>query len=314
MRKRGVGIRAKVSVTLGGVLLIATLGFGVTYALIEHDMVLNLERGHLEHVARLASLRLQDVETPGELRAAIQEFGRTLSVARDAPHEIEVRDERGNVLAMSRPRPLIPRAEIEGTGMVPKALLVDVPLAIEGWKGGPGVGRPNRVVIYESLLGLDLLFRQSLLRHLLFAAGLLALVLLAAGLVIDRLVVGPIRELATLTDAIAQDGSWDPVAPSERRGDEIGLLGDRLAKMSRRLVDSVRAERYGSVNLVAARVRHELDEPLRRIAMHLAVLEDFVPAESDAARARDEIATEVRRVAELVRELAIAAPPRSPAG
>lgn len=314
MGKRGVGIRAKVSVTLGGVLLIATLGFGVTYALIEHDMVLNLERGHLEHVARLANLRLQDVETPGELKAAIQEFGRTLSEARGAPHEIEVRDERGNVLAMSRPRPLIPRTEIEGTRMVPKALFVDVPLAIEGWKGGPGEGRPNRVVIYESLVGLELLFRQSLLRHLLFAAGLLALVLLAAGLAIDRLVVGPIREIATLTDAIAQDGSWDPVAPSERRGDEIGLLGDRLAKMSRRLVDSVRAERYGSVNLVAARIRHELDEPLRRIAIHLAVLEDFVPGESDAARARDEIATEVRRVAELVRDLAIAAPPRSPAG
>ena len=150
-------------------------------------------------------------------------------------------------------------------------------------------------------------------RRIIFGV-LLALVLLAAGLAIDRLVVGPVREIATLTDAIAQDGSWDPVAPSERRGDEIGLLGDRLAKMSRRLVDSVRAERYGSVNLVAARIRHELDEPLRRIAIHLAVLEDFVPGESDAARARDEIAIEVKRVAELVGDLAIAAPPRSPAG
>lgn len=90
---------------------------------------------------------------------------------------------------------------------------------------------------------------------------------------------------------------------SERTRDEIGVLADRLAEMSRRLPEAVRSERYGSAHLVALRVRRELEEPLRRSAMQLTVLGNLLSCGSDADRAREEIAAQLKRVGELVGEL-----------
>ncbi len=119
-----------------------------------------------------------------------------------------------------------------------------------------------------------------------------------------RLVVRPVRELVAATDAIARDGLWGLIEPSERRQDEIGVLEDHLAEMSRRLVEAVRAERYGSAHLVVERVRREIDGPLRRSAKQLAVLEELLPRDdSDAACARSEVASELEKIANIVRRL-----------
>ena len=127
--------------------------------------------------------------------------------------------------------------------------------------------------------------------------------MLAAAALVQRIVLRPIRELVIATEAVARDGFWGPIHPSERRRDEIGVLADRLAEMSRRLPEAVRTERYGSAHLMALRVRRELEEPIRRSEMQLAVLESVLSPGSDEARVREEIAAQMKRVRELVGEL-----------
>ena len=73
--------------------------------------------------------------------------------------------------------------------------------------------------------------------------------------------------------------------------------------MSRRLVDAVRAERYGSVHLVAERVRREMDEPLRNAVVHLAALEGLVGAGSESAYERGRLSAEIAKMAAIVRRL-----------
>ena len=80
-------------------------------------------------------------------------------------------------------------------------------------------------------------------------------------------------------------------------------MEDHLAQMSRRLVEEVRDERYGSAHMVAERVRRELDEPLRRAAMELTALETLLAVGSDEARARAQIAAELEEIAEISRRL-----------
>lgn len=307
--RRGLGIRARLSLALGGVLLVATLAFGLVYADIERGALLEVERGHLEHIARLVSLRLSGVETREALEEAVRAMEQELNEVCDTGHEIVVRDERGTVLAMSHPDRSGGPTEGGDAGVLSGSLRVGVPVHFARWSAREGSASPSRLVIHESLAGVQPLFRRSLSRHLVFGAGVVALVLIAAGLTTDRMVVRPIRELAGLTDRIAQDGSWGPIAPSRRRRDEIGRLGDHLADMSRRLVDSVRDERYASASLVATRVHQELDEPLRRIAMHLAVLQELLPRDSEAGPALHSLWTELDHVTEILRGLTI---PRHP--
>ncbi len=139
------------------------------------------------------------------------------------------------------------------------------------------------------------MFRASLIRHLGFGAGVVGIAMLAAGMLVHRLVVGPVREIPAATDEIAQHGQWEPITPRGRRRDEIGDLEGHSAQMIRRRVEEVRDGRYGSAHRVAERVRRELDEPLRRVAMELTVLETLLAVDSEEARARAQIAAKATR-------------------
>lgn len=305
MRKQGPGIRAKLALALAGVLLVGTVSFGVAYARIERGTILEVERGHLEHMARLVGPRLAGADTTATLQASVAALQQELREARDTPHEVVVRDDGGAVLAVSHPRRLSGEAGSDSGSVLPSPLRVELPVQFERLRDGARQVETGRLVVYESLTGLEPVFQRSLRRHLLFAGGLIGLVLVAAGLAADGLVVRPVRELAALTDGIAKGGSWGPVAPARRRSDEIGRLGDRLAELSRRLLDSVRDERYGSASLVATRARQELEEPLRRIAMQLAVLQELLPSRSEGSRALEAIAGELDRADEVLRRLVI---------
>lgn len=162
--------------------------------------------------------------------------------------------------------------------------------------------QPARLVMTEPLDRLRQQILTSLIRHFLFAGGLVSLTMFFVGSIVHRLVVRPVTELAAATEGIARDGDWDPVHPATRRDDEIGILADRIATMSRRLAPAVRNERYGSAHLVAERVRRELDESLRRARIHLEMLKG-VAAGSDEARACDEIDVAIQEIAEIGRRL-----------
>jgi hypothetical protein len=65
----------------------------------------------------------------------------------------------------------------------------------------------------------------------------------------------------------------------------------------------MRRERYGSAHLVAARVRRELDTPLREMEIRLAMLEKLLPHGSEEASVCGEIASILEEIAETRRRL-----------
>jgi HAMP domain-containing protein len=312
MARFHLGVGAKLNLALGVVLLCITATFGVSYALLERNMVLDIEREHLTHLASLARLYLADVGDRDELEAVVSEFNKKLASSRRAPHRLVVEDSRGEALATSNFGKAFqstdggPHRSEQGprVEMAPSVLRAELPLRLERYTPAMGSHEPSRIVLFESLPRIGEMFQTSVLWYLGFGAGLVGLAMLAAGAMTHRLVVRPVRQLVAATDEIARDGLWGLIEPSERRQDEIGVLEDHLAEMSRRLVEAVRAERYGSAHLVVERVRREIEGPLRRSAKQLTVLEELLPRDdSDAACARSEVASELEKIADIVRRL-----------
>jgi methyl-accepting chemotaxis protein len=311
MPRSHLGVGGKLNLALGVILLGLTATFGVSYAFLERANVFQLEREHLKHMASLARLYLSDVRDRKGLETVVSEFNEKLASARRAPHRLVVEDDRGMAVAANSvgkglpaagggPDPLRQSPPVE---VDPSLLRVELPLQLQHYTAAAGDRPPARLVLFESLPRIGAMFRASLIRHLAFAGTLAGLAMLAVGWLTHRLVVRPVRDLVAVTDEIASDGLWGPVAPGRRRRDEIGILGDHLAEMSRRLVGAVRAERYGSAHLVVERVRREIAGPLRRSATKLATLAELLPKGSEAARTRAEVASEIADVADAVRGL-----------
>ena len=303
------GIRAKVNVGLGVIILVATAAFGTAYALLEGNAAVEAKREHLQQSARLARFQLEEVRDRDDLETGVRELSRRLSESTGAAHRVVVMSAGGESLATSE---IGGRAVAEAAGhttgepsdvLLPSSLRVEVPLSLGAYVAKREDLRPARLVLEESLADLPRYVLSSLARHFAFAGGLVGLAMLCAGLLIHWLVVRPVRELVAATEGIGRDGHWEPIQPSARRDDEIGVLVDRVAELSRRLGEAVRAERYGSAHLVASRVRRELDEPLRHAEAQLAVLEKLLPPACPEARAVDEIADRVQEIAEFARRL-----------
>jgi HAMP domain-containing protein len=302
------GVRGKLNIGLCSVLLVVTVAFGTGYAFLERGDVLEARRAHLRDMAGIARLHLGGVKDRSELELSVNEFTRQLSTATGRVEHVVIEDNRNMILASSQsgtipPPPESALGENAATMLVPPLIWVTIPLSIETYVPARGEGHPARLVLHESAEGIVGTFRVSLLRHLGFAAGLVGVAMFAAAVLVQRIVLRPVRELVTATESVARDGFWGPIYPSERRRDEIGVLADRLAEMSRRLPEAVRSERYGSAHLMAVRVRRELGEPLRRSRMQLSILESLLSPGSDAARAREQIAAHLKTVRELVAEL-----------
>ena len=140
---------------------------------------------------------------------------------------------------------------------------------------------------------------------LLGTAMLFATVLLAwFGHYFTRSITGPVSDLASMADRIAEgerDISSDIDAPNE-----IGLLARALNGMASRLKqyesDLAQQSHLAGLGDLAARLAHEIRNPLTSIKMQLQLLEESVP-ESDAARVRT-LLNEIRRM-ELIVESAL---------
>lgn len=312
------GIRGKINVALGGVILVATVAFGTGYALLERSVILEAKREHLQHLAALAEIQIAAAAGPDELERVLEEFDRGLLDATKVEHQLTVTTANGEVLATTRHEGTGPSTLDENpvpSGLFfPSSLEVAVPLRLARYAALEPDHQPAWLRLAEPLHELRQHVLASFLRHFLFAGGLVGLTMLFAGIVVHRLVVRPVRELTAATEGIAR-GHWEPVHPTRRRSDEIGLLADRIATMSRRLAEAVRSERYGSAHLVAERVRRELDEPLRRARIELEILKG-VAAGPDEVRACDEMAAALQDIAEISRRLGElrATPPVLPEG
>lgn len=309
MARRPPGIRAKINLGLGVVLAIATIAFGASYAWMERTTVVDSNRQHLAHVASLVRLHLEASRGEHEITAALTDFAERLEQATGSRHHLILSTEGGKILATSetinsseRPAPGAEDGSNPISGaLLPASLTVTVPVTLEGYEGRGALAA--RLTLEEPLAELPGKVVASLLRHFAFAAGLVGLALGSAAWLVHRLVIRPLGQLASATEEIARGGEWKPPFSGGRRADEIGVLEDCLAQMSRRIGESTRRERYGSAHLVALRVRRELDSPLREMEIRLAMLEKLLPHDSEEARVCREITSVLEEIAETRRRL-----------
>ena len=142
------------------------------------------------------------------------------------------------------------------------------------------------------------------------AAMLLATILLAwFGNFFTRSITGPVSDLANMADRIA-DGERD-VSSDFTANNEIGLLARALNGMASRLTqyesELAHRSRMSGLGDLAARLAHEIRNPLTAIKMQLQMLEESV-ANKDAGRVKT-LLVEIRRMELIVESaLTLAAP------
>ena len=296
----GLGIRAKLNIGVGVVVLVSALAFGSVYALVERATILGEKRDHLVHLASMAALSFEGTDESA-LREQVSQFSRHLSAATGAPHRIRIVNATGRSIVGRDPQANAPPVRTDDTGiwhsLFPSSLAGETTIRV-----GPGA-RPARLIVEESLVDLPRNLRASLLRHMAFAAVLFGLVALITSLLAHFLIVRPVRELAAATERIGAGGHWEPFSPSVRRRDELGILCDRFAALSRRLFSAVRDERYGSAHLVALGVERGLEDPVRRAEMELALLQASLPAGSEELQRCANLATHLDEIVEVRRRL-----------
>lgn len=299
-RTAGLGIRAKLNLGVGIVVLVSALAFGSLYALVERAAVLGEKHHHLVHVASMAKISFEGRDDDA-LREEIVEFNRHLSEATGAPHHIWIEDAAGRTLMDSDTASNDTWVRTDDTGLwsslFPSSMMGEIPIHM-GLDAAPA-----RLIVEESLEGLVGDLRASFLRHITFAAVLFGLAALCTSLLAHFLIVRPVRELAAASERIGTSGAWEPFSPSVRRRDEVGVLCDRFAELSRRLHSAVRDERYGSAHLVALGVERGLEEPLHHAEMELALLRASLPAGSEELQRCANLAGHLDEIRELSHRL-----------
>ena len=240
--------------------------------------------------------------------AALSSFAERLAEATRSEHQLILRAADGEILATTEGSVPISSSDPRGSagvglfwqGVLPASLSETMPVDLTGRGDG---ARTARLIVEESLGALSAGVAASFFGHFALAASIAGLAMGSVAWLVRRLVIQPLGEVAAATQQIARGGEWEPFLPKRRASDEMGMLTDGLAQLSRRLFDAVRRERYGSAHLVAERVRRELDSPIRGIEARLAMLERLLPAEAEEARLCREIETGVAAIAEARRRL-----------
>jgi len=120
---------------------------------------------------------------------------------------------------------------------------------------------------------------QAMTRTIVASAVLGLVVLALVGQVVARRVTGPLDRLVAFTRRIVEGGA-DERAPVG--DDEIGRLAaafnDMLDRLDRAQVTAVRSEKLAVTGLLAARVAHDIRNPLSSLKMQAQLLRSRVPA------------------------------------
>ena len=140
---------------------------------------------------------------------------------------------------------------------------------------------------------------QAVTRTILVAAVGSLLVMIVVSQVVARRLTAPIEEL----DRFARDVSaGDPHRRAPEGGDEVGRLGvafnDMLGRLEQSQAALIRSEKLGVAGLVAARVAHDIRNPLSSIKMQTQLLRSRLARDGAGAadaQVRDEIITAVLR-------------------
>ncbi|HEU4730048.1 MAG TPA: sensor histidine kinase [Kofleriaceae bacterium] len=161
------------------------------------------------------------------------------------------------------------------------------------------------------------LARETTRDTLIIGGAALALALALGAFFATRL-TRPLAALARHADAIATGSIDDP--PPVRGPGEIGLLGQRIDEMARRISERAalqsalaRGDRLASVGVMSAQVAHEINNPLTTVLGYAKLLQEGKPDGHPDREALALIASEAERMKSIVGNLLeYARAPRGP--
>jgi signal transduction histidine kinase len=161
------------------------------------------------------------------------------------------------------------------------------------------------------------LARETTRDTLIIGGAALAVALALGGFFATRL-TRPLAALARHADAIASGSTDDP--PPVRGPGEIGLLGQRIDEMARRIAERAelqaalaRGDRLASVGVMSAQVAHEINNPLTTVLGYAKLLQEGKPDGHPDRDALALIASEAERMKSIVGGLLeYARAPRTP--
>ncbi len=142
-------------------------------------------------------------------------------------------------------------------------------------------------------------------RDTLVIGGAALAIALALGAFFATRLTRPLAALARHADAIAAGSPDDP--PPVRGPGEIGLLGQRIDEMARRIAERAqlqvalaRGDRLASVGVMSAQVAHEINNPLTTVLGYAKLLQEGKPEGHPDREALELIATEAERMKAIV--------------
>ena len=145
-------------------------------------------------------------------------------------------------------------------------------------------------------------------RDTLVIGGAALAIALALGWFFATRLTRPLAALARHADAIAAGSIDDP--PPVRGPGEIGLLGERIDEMARRIAERsalaaalARGDRLASVGVMSAQLAHEINNPLTTVLGYAKLLQEGKPADHADRAALELIASEAERMKSIVRGL-----------
>ena len=148
------------------------------------------------------------------------------------------------------------------------------------------------------------LARKTTRDTLIIGGVALAIALGLGGFFATRL-TRPLAQLARHADAIAAGSIDDP--PPVRGPGEIGVLGQRIDEMARRIAERAalqaalaRGDRLASVGVMSAQVAHEINNPLTTVLGYAKLLQEGKPPGHPDREALELIASEAERMKSIV--------------
>jgi signal transduction histidine kinase len=174
----------------------------------------------------------------------------------------------------------------------------------------PVVGRPGVVVALVAETSELTAATRAVTRAIVLGSAASALVMLVAGHTVVRRVTAPLRRLVDFVRNVS------PGTPGQRAavsGDEIGVLAEAFNGMLDRLERSqealVRTEKLGVTGLVAARVAHDIRNPLSSIKMQTQLLQARLGRDPDDQATLSAVLHDIDLVERVVRDLVDTARP-----
>lgn len=289
-----MGIRLKLVTSLAAVLIVSSIILGTAFAVREQRNLVVLKSDNLEHSAELAAILLAEIP-PEHRKRAIDLWNR--SETGGPAYRILFSGGHGDPTNDHPPSDDLSASEVMSTS-------VPVPASAGNWQ----------LVAVEPLPDSRTLLVASIGEHFVLGVLLAAAAILAVALVCERLVVRPVQWLVAAADSMAQGDDWEPIRPLNRRKDEIGVLGDHFADLSRRLASNVRGARHRSAHLVALRVRRELEDPIRRLNVGLVTLEAVGGGDADIKREIQHLYDQLRAIRQTSARLSEISPDPESAG